>query len=135
MRLTRRSVNMGLAASLATPAFSRVARAGGDTIKIGMVLSVTGPGADSGKYALTGAKIALDRVNKCGRRARQTGRTRHRGRSDDQSGRRARLLQARRAAGHRRLPRPDPVDAEPRDGARYPEDGQSPSASAAPIPR
>jgi branched-chain amino acid transport system substrate-binding protein len=65
MRLTRRSINVGLAMSLATPVFSRVAQAG-DTIKIGMVLSVTGPGADSGKYALTGAKIALDRVNKSG---------------------------------------------------------------------
>ena len=32
----------------------------------GMVLSVTGPGADGGKYALAGAKIALDRVNKAG---------------------------------------------------------------------
>ena len=66
MRLTRRSVNLGLAASLATPAFSRFARAEDDTIKIGMVLPVTGPAADSGKYALTGAKIALDRVNKSG---------------------------------------------------------------------
>jgi branched-chain amino acid transport system substrate-binding protein len=36
------------------------------TIKIGMVLTVTGPAADNGKYALTGAKIALDRVNKAG---------------------------------------------------------------------
>ena len=66
MRPTRRSVNLGLGASLALPAFSRVARAEGETVKIGMVLSVTGPGADSGKYALTGAKIALDRVNKSG---------------------------------------------------------------------
>ena len=66
MRPTRRSVNLGLGASLAAPAFLRVARAEGETIKIGMVLSVTGPGADSGKYALTGAKIALDRVNKSG---------------------------------------------------------------------
>jgi branched-chain amino acid transport system substrate-binding protein len=40
MRLNRRFVNLGLAASLATPAFSRVARAADDTIKIGMVLSV-----------------------------------------------------------------------------------------------
>ncbi len=31
-----------------------------------MVLPVTGPAADSGKYALAGAKIALDRVNKSG---------------------------------------------------------------------
>ena len=67
MRLTRRSVNSGLAASLAAPAILRVARAADDaTIKIGMVLPVTGPAADSGKYALTGAKIALDRVNKAG---------------------------------------------------------------------
>jgi branched-chain amino acid transport system substrate-binding protein len=44
----------------------RVARAEGETIKIGMVLSVTGPGGDVGRYALTGAKIALDRVNKSG---------------------------------------------------------------------
>jgi branched-chain amino acid transport system substrate-binding protein len=66
MRLTRRSINLGLAASLATPAFSHIARAADDTIKIGMVLPVTGPAADSGKYELTGAKIALDRVNKSG---------------------------------------------------------------------
>jgi branched-chain amino acid transport system substrate-binding protein len=66
MRLTRRSINVGLAAGLATSAFSPIARAGGDTVKIGMVASVTGPGADSGKYAVTGAKIALDRVNKSG---------------------------------------------------------------------
>ena len=66
MSLTRRFVNLGLGASLAGPAFSRVARAASDTIKIGMVLSVTGPGADSGKYALAGAKIALDRANKAG---------------------------------------------------------------------
>src|SRR5271168_4677073 len=66
MRLTRRTVNLGLAASLAAPALLRRARAAGDTIKIGMVLSVTGPAADNGKYALAGAKIALDRVNKAG---------------------------------------------------------------------
>src|ERR1700722_18220034 len=66
MRLNRRLENVGLAASLVAPAFSRVARAGGDTVKIGMVLSVTGPGAGGGKYALAGAKIALDRGNKAG---------------------------------------------------------------------
>jgi branched-chain amino acid transport system substrate-binding protein len=36
------------------------------TIKIGMMLPVTGPAADNGKYSLIGAKIALDRVNKAG---------------------------------------------------------------------
>jgi branched-chain amino acid transport system substrate-binding protein len=65
MRLNRRSVNLGLAASVAAPMFSRVAHAA-DTIKIGMVLPVTGPAAAIGGYALTGAKIALDRVNKSG---------------------------------------------------------------------
>lgn len=65
MRLTRRSVNVGFSASLAASAFSRVARAA-DTIKIGMVLPVTGPAAAVGGYALAGAKIALDRVNKSG---------------------------------------------------------------------
>src|SRR5580700_9573012 len=65
MRLNRRSVNAGLAASFATPLFSRFTRAG-ETIKIGMVLPVTGPAAAVGGYALAGAKIALDRVNKSG---------------------------------------------------------------------
>ncbi len=66
MTISRRSVNWGLAASLAAPALIRAARAAEETIKIGMVLPVTGPAADSGKYALTGAKIALERVNKAG---------------------------------------------------------------------
>jgi len=66
MKLSRRSVNWGLAASLAAPAILRSARADAATIKIGMVLPMTGPAADSGKYALTGAKIALERVNKAG---------------------------------------------------------------------
>ena len=58
MKLTRRFVNSGLAASLAAPAILRRARAEDSTIKIGMVLPVTGPAADNGKYSLTGAKIA-----------------------------------------------------------------------------
>src|SRR5271169_2283217 len=66
MKLTRRSVNSGLAASLAAPAMLRRARAEGDTIKIGIVVPVTGTLAEFGKYVLTGAKIALDRVNKSG---------------------------------------------------------------------
>src|SRR5271168_1407884 len=47
---------------------AQAANAPGDaaTIKIGMVLPVTGPAADNGKYSLAGAKIALDRVNKAG---------------------------------------------------------------------
>jgi ABC-type branched-subunit amino acid transport system substrate-binding protein len=37
-----------------------------DTVKIGMVLSATGPGADAGKYTPAGTKIARGRVNKAG---------------------------------------------------------------------
>jgi branched-chain amino acid transport system substrate-binding protein len=66
MKFSRRSVNWGLAASLAAPAILRSARADDPTIKIGMVLPMTGPAADNGKYSLTGARIALDRVNKAG---------------------------------------------------------------------
>src|SRR6202142_2534246 len=65
MKFNRRSLNAGLAASLAAPMISRVARAA-DSLKIGMVLPVTGPAAAVGGYALAGAKIALDRVNKSG---------------------------------------------------------------------
>ena len=65
MRLSRRFVNLELVTSVAMPALSRVARAA-DTIKIGMVLPVTGPAAAVGGYALAGAKIALDRVNRSG---------------------------------------------------------------------
>ncbi|MFO1117199.1 MAG: ABC transporter substrate-binding protein [Beijerinckiaceae bacterium] len=66
MKLTRRHFTTGLASGVAMPAVLRSAHAQGQTIKIGMVLPVTGPAADSGKYSLTGAKLALDRVNKAG---------------------------------------------------------------------
>lgn len=65
MRFNRRTLNAGLAATLAAPIISRVARAA-DTLKIGMVLPVTGPAAAVGGYALAGSKIAMDRVNKSG---------------------------------------------------------------------
>lgn len=66
MNVSRRTVTAGLALGVASPALLRGARAQGSTIKIGMVLPVTGPAAEAGKYALTGAKIALDQVNKAG---------------------------------------------------------------------
>ena len=66
MTLSRRSLNWGLAATLAVPAIGRAARAEGESIKFGMVQSATGPAADNGKYALAGARIALARVNKAG---------------------------------------------------------------------
>src|SRR5580692_6576218 len=66
MNFTRRSVTAGLGFSMAMPAILRRARGQSAPLRIGMVLPVTGPAADSGKYALTGAKIALDRINKAG---------------------------------------------------------------------
>ncbi len=66
MKLTRRDFSAVLAAGVAAPALLRSARAQGATIKIGMCAPVTGPAAESGKYAITGAKIALEEVNKAG---------------------------------------------------------------------
>ncbi len=69
--VTRRTLIGGLAAvgagGVAMPALVRSAAAqAGGTIRIGMVLPVTGPAAESGRYALAGAKIAVEAVNKAG---------------------------------------------------------------------
>jgi len=66
MSLTRRDFAAGIVAGLAAPAIIGSARAQGATIKIGMCAPVTGPAAESGGYAVKGAKIALDAVNKAG---------------------------------------------------------------------
>ena len=67
MRLTRRDFATGLAAGIAAPYIIGSARAeGAATIKIGMCAPVTGPAAESGRYAIQGAKIALEAVNKAG---------------------------------------------------------------------
>ena len=66
MKLTRRAFSSALTATLAGPALIGRAGAQGATIKIGMCAPVTGPAAESGRYAQIGAKIALDAVNKAG---------------------------------------------------------------------
>ncbi|MBR1221798.1 ABC transporter substrate-binding protein [Bradyrhizobium sp. U87765 SZCCT0131] len=66
MKLTRRHFSVGLAAGIAAPALMRSAWAQGATIKIGMCAPVTGPAAESGKYAINGARLALEAVNKAG---------------------------------------------------------------------
>jgi branched-chain amino acid transport system substrate-binding protein len=66
MSLTRRDFTAGIVAGLAAPAIIGSARAQGATIKIGMCAPMTGPAAESGGYAIKGAKIALDAVNKAG---------------------------------------------------------------------
>jgi branched-chain amino acid transport system substrate-binding protein len=66
MKLTRRDFSVALAAGLAAPSLVRASFAQGAAIKIGMVLPVTGSAAEQGKYALNGAKLALEAVNKAG---------------------------------------------------------------------
>jgi branched-chain amino acid transport system substrate-binding protein len=66
MRTTRRVFSQGLAVAVAAPAIVGRAGAQAATLKIGMCAPVTGPAAESGGYALTGAKLALEKVNKSG---------------------------------------------------------------------
>lgn len=66
MTLTRRGFAAGLAIGVAAPHVIGGARAQAATIKIGMCAPVTGPAAESGGYAIKGARLALDAVNKAG---------------------------------------------------------------------
>jgi len=66
MRLTRRDFAAGIAAGIAAPYLIKSAHAQGATIKIGMCAPVTGPAAESGGYAIKGARLALEAVNKAG---------------------------------------------------------------------
>ncbi|MFL6839294.1 MAG: ABC transporter substrate-binding protein [Bradyrhizobium sp.] len=67
MKLTRRDFAAGIAAGIAAPYIIGSAKAqGAATIKIGMCAPVTGPAAESGGYAIKGAKLALEAVNKAG---------------------------------------------------------------------
>jgi branched-chain amino acid transport system substrate-binding protein len=66
MKFTRRDVAFGMAAGIVAPYVISSARAQGATIKIGMCAPVTGPAAESGGYAIKGAKLALDAINKAG---------------------------------------------------------------------
>src|ERR1700750_2089929 len=66
MKLTRREFAAGITAAVAAPHIITSANAQASTIKIGMCAPVTGPAAESGRYAIQGAKIALDTVNKAG---------------------------------------------------------------------
>ncbi len=66
MTISRRRFSAGLSASVALPALIGSAGAQSATLKIGMCTPVTGPAAEAGKYAQTGARLALDAVNKAG---------------------------------------------------------------------
>src|SRR5712672_589661 len=69
MKLTRRDFAAGIVAGMAAPhvissAGISSAMAQGATLKIGMCAPATGPAAESGGYAIKGAKLALEAVNK-----------------------------------------------------------------------
>ena len=66
MLLTRRGFTTAIAGTVAAPALIRSAWAQGATIKIGMVMPMTGAAAESGSFAQSGARIALEQVNKAG---------------------------------------------------------------------
>ena len=61
MRFNRRTLNAGLAASVAALMLSRVARAA-DTLKIGMILPLTGPAAAVGGGADALVKTLRERT-------------------------------------------------------------------------
>jgi branched-chain amino acid transport system substrate-binding protein len=63
---SRRQMMLGLAANLTVPLAAQGVGAETQTLKIGMTIPVTGPAAESGKYALNGAKLALETINKSG---------------------------------------------------------------------
>ena len=66
MAISRRRFSAGLSAILTLPGLIGRASAQGATIKVGMCAPVTGPAAESGRYAQIGAKLAVDAVNKAG---------------------------------------------------------------------
>ncbi|SFI15923.1 branched-chain amino acid transport system substrate-binding protein [Bosea sp. OK403] len=66
MLLTRRGFTTAVAGTIAAPALIRSAFAQGATVKFGMVMPMTGAAAESGSFAQTGAKLALEQVNKAG---------------------------------------------------------------------
>src|SRR5881398_2815310 len=66
MTLSRRKFSAGLSATMALPSLIGSVSAQGATLKIGMCAPVTGPAAEQGRYAQTGARLALDAINKAG---------------------------------------------------------------------
>src|SRR3954454_7343999 len=66
MKVTRRDFAARIAVGLAAPHIIMSAKAQAATIKVGMCAPVTGPAAESGGYAVKGAKLALEAVNKAG---------------------------------------------------------------------
>ena len=117
MKLTRRDFAAGVVAGIAAPHIIGSARAQGATIKIGMCAPVTGPAAESGGYAIKGAKLALEAVNKAGG---VLGKQLELVIEDDQTTNPGIVLAFSKLAAQSDivgLPRLDPFDPGARDGA------------------
>ena len=124
MTISRRRFNAALSASLALPTLMGRASAQGATMKIGMCAPVTGPAAESGRYAQIGAKLAVDAVNKAGG---VLGKQVELIVEDDQTTNPGVVLASPnwRRNRHRGVPRLDPFDAGPCDVARRVEGRQA----------
>ncbi len=66
MRLTRRAFTTGLAEVITGAALMRRAAAATEVVKIGMVVSMTGPAAGEGERSRNGANLALQQINAAG---------------------------------------------------------------------
>jgi len=55
-----------LAIAATACAFTPLTSPAADPIKIGMVAPLTGPGAESGRFQMNGAKLAIEQINKAG---------------------------------------------------------------------
>ena len=83
-RITRRHVNAGIGAALISPAWASTSAfaQGGEPIKIGFGMALTGPLAANGKQALLGAKIWEEEINAKGGLLGRPGQARLLRRSD-----------------------------------------------------
>src|SRR5476649_2800297 len=55
-----------IATGLAAAALVASSAVAADNLKIGMVAPLTGPGAESGRFQINGAKLAVEEINKAG---------------------------------------------------------------------
>ena len=64
-RISRRGINAGIGAALISPALTgvRAFAQGGEPIKIGFGMALTGPLAVNGQQALLGAQIWAEEIN------------------------------------------------------------------------
>src|SRR5258708_27769739 len=97
---------------------------GAEPLKIGMVAPVTGPQAESGRYEIQGAQLAVEEINKAGG---LLGRPIELVIEDDQTTNPGVVLAFSKLAGDKDIPAfIGPIfSTGPRHGPRHPEDRQT----------